>query len=468
MKKNKKDSVLKAGLGYTLGNYLLKGISFLTVPLFARLMETSDFGIYNTFLSYEGILYLFIGFALHSSIKNAKYKFGNETLDQYVSSIMIIPLVSAFCAVLISFIVGSHIVSILKIDIFQLVLIVIMSLSSSILYIYQSRLILDYKTKNYLYLSYFNALGSVGFSLIFMLVVFPKERYMGRILGAVTPMSIIAVWILYSTFRKARPKYNNEFWKYGIKISLPIIPHGIGQIVLSSFDRIMITEIINATASGLYSFAYTLYSIIAVAGTSISAVFEPWAYERLNKNERQELQNKASDFVFVLAILCVGTLLVAPELILVLGSRKYIDSLPALSPIVIGGFFSMAYMMPATVEYYTEKTKFIALGTVMAAVINIGLNAIFIPRYGFVAAAYTTLVSYGLYYVFHSVVAYKIVQFNIVPIKVSLISIFGLVFTAILAEMFVGKIVIRIIIGVVVCVFALLRFRGYICTLIKR
>ena len=73
-----------------------KGLGFITVPLFSRIMEPSDFGIYNTFLSYEGILYLFVGLALHSSIKNALYKYGTEHIDEYTSSILIIPFINAF------------------------------------------------------------------------------------------------------------------------------------------------------------------------------------------------------------------------------------------------------------------------------------------------------------------------------------------------------------------------------------
>ena len=59
-KELKKNKVLKAGIGYTIVNYFLKGLGFITVPIFSRLMAVSDYGIYNTFLSYEGMLYLFI------------------------------------------------------------------------------------------------------------------------------------------------------------------------------------------------------------------------------------------------------------------------------------------------------------------------------------------------------------------------------------------------------------------------
>lgn len=66
---SEENKVIKAGIGYTIGNYLLKGLSFLTVPLFSRLLDTSDYGIFNTYLAYQGIMFLLVGIALHTSLK---------------------------------------------------------------------------------------------------------------------------------------------------------------------------------------------------------------------------------------------------------------------------------------------------------------------------------------------------------------------------------------------------------------
>jgi O-antigen/teichoic acid export membrane protein len=60
------------------------------------------------------------------------------------------------------------------------------------------------------------------------------------------------------------------------------------------------------------------------------------------------------------------------------------------------------------IEYYYGKTKFIAVGSMLAAALNVILNNIFIPTYGYVAAAYTTMVTYFLYFTFHFILAVKI------------------------------------------------------------
>ena len=59
------------------------------------------------------------------------------------------------------------------------------------------------------------------------------------------------------------------------------------------------------------------------------------------------------------------------------------------------------YSLFATFQFYFEKTKWVAIGSCIGAILNVILNAIFIPLYGFVAAGYTTLVCYILFGVFH-------------------------------------------------------------------
>ena len=442
-KELKKNKVLKAGIGYTIGNYFLKGLGFITVPIFSRLMAVSDYGIYNTFLSYEGMLYLFIGLALHSSIKNAKYKYGDERLDSFTSSITIFPLIISCIALIMGNLFLPVINKFLSIGRVEYNLLIILCLCSSLLYVYQSRLVLEYNSKSYMKMSYFNALSSVAMSIILMLTLFKDQKYLGRICGSVIPMSILAVWILYSLYSKARPKRNKEYWKFALKISLPIIPHGVGQIILSSFDRVMITNYIGSTAAGLYSLAYTIYSIILVAGDSISTVYEPWAYEQFAEKRYDIVRKRSTIYIVLLAVVCSGAMLIAPELVRILGSQKYVDAIPAVTPILGAGFFAMAYNIPSTVEYYYGKTSFIAVGTVLAAVLNVATNAIFIPQYGYLAAAYTTLGSYMVYFIFHCIIAHRIIGQNIFSIKVLLTTVAGVSVIGVISLYYQNNYVVR-------------------------
>ena len=56
MSSEKKNAALTAGIGYTVGNILIKGINILTLPIFSRLMTQEEFGVFNVFMSYDAIL----------------------------------------------------------------------------------------------------------------------------------------------------------------------------------------------------------------------------------------------------------------------------------------------------------------------------------------------------------------------------------------------------------------------------
>ena len=80
-----KNKVVKAGIAYTVGNVLLKGIAFLTLPIFTRLLTTQEFGLYNVYVSYESILTIFAGVCLYGSLRTAWYDY-KTTFQQYVLS----------------------------------------------------------------------------------------------------------------------------------------------------------------------------------------------------------------------------------------------------------------------------------------------------------------------------------------------------------------------------------------------
>ena len=82
-----KNTALKAGLGYTIGNVLVKGINFLTIPLFSRLLTPAEFGVYNVFLSYDSILTVLVGFAMATSVKSAHYEFKKTVNHSYIQKL---------------------------------------------------------------------------------------------------------------------------------------------------------------------------------------------------------------------------------------------------------------------------------------------------------------------------------------------------------------------------------------------
>lgn len=403
----KENKVIKAGIGYTVGNYMLKGLSFLTVPIFSRLLSTADYGIFNTYLAYQTILFLLIGLALHTSLKNARYKYC-ENFAEYNSNCILLAICSFMAWILLGNLLYPLYADWIGFSRIVMNLLFVDSFGTALIQYFNVYVGLDYRYTSFLKISAFNALANLGMSVLFILTIFKKDRATGRILGNVLPVAIIAVIIIWYFWRQAKPSFHREYTKYALTYSMPLIPHGISQVILSQFDRIMIKNMVGSAQAGIYSFGYTIFSIINVTANSLDNVWGPWFYEKMAAKEYDDIRRYSSKYAFGMLLFSGMVMLGTPELVKILGAREYWDAMYSVIPIVVGGYFMFLYTFPSSVEYYYEKTKYIAFGTGMAAGINIVLNLIFIQRFGYLAAAYTTLATYLLYFVFHYFIAWKI------------------------------------------------------------
>ena len=107
----------------------------------------------------------------------------------------------------------------------------------------------------------------------------------------------------------------------------------------------------------------------------------------------------------------------SPELVFILGGKEYDLAKFVAIPMVLDAFILFLYNIIVPSEYYSKKTTFIMVGTMVAAGINIVLNYIFIQRFGFLAVGYTTLFAYMCYLTLHIIISRKLVKFFVLPLR---------------------------------------------------
>ena len=332
LNKLKKNKVASAGLGYTIGNYLLKGINFLTIPIFTRLMSTEHYGIYSTYMTYDAIISVFIAFALHSSLKNAKYKY-KEKFEEYVSSILILPILFLLFLLIIVNIFCRQFSGLLELNRQVLNVLFVHAFANSIVTIYNGKLGLDYRYQDFLKISFTNTIMNLLLSLALMFTIYANERYLGRILGSALPLMAIAIFIYWKSFKTAKPKVNMDFWKFGLNYSLPIIPHGISQIILSSFDRIMIKNIVGTAEAGIYSLGCNIEQLVKITTTSLDTVWGPWFYERMNEDDYPAIKKYSTWYAYGMFVFLSSLIFAAPEIVRIMGAEEYQDAKYVVIPL---------------------------------------------------------------------------------------------------------------------------------------
>jgi O-antigen/teichoic acid export membrane protein len=397
----------KAGLWYTIANILLKGCVFLSLPIFTRLMATGDFGIYNSYIAYEQLLQAVLGLGLYGTVKNAKLDF-EEDFEKYLSSVLSLSLM-VLAAVLVSanLLYGLYGEAI-GFSRFVVNCLILQSFGAYLVFFYGSKLNIEFRYKSYIVISCFNTLVNIAASIILIVWVFPNERYLGRILGSAMPMIIIAIVLSASILKKGRTVYEAEYWKYALSIGLPLIPHVVSQSLLSQFDRIMIRNMVNDASSGIYSYIYTICTITYIICTSLDNAWTPWVYIKLKAGDGDNIKAAGRWYTLLFAVLTLGFICVMPELVKLIADESYWPGEDLLIPLALANYCVFLYMLPVGLEYYHKKTRYISLGTISAALLNLVLNYFAILNFGYKAAAYTTLVSYLALFCFHLLIARRL------------------------------------------------------------
>ena len=455
----------KAGVWYIIGNLLLKGVVFFSLPIFTRLLSTSDFGTYNAYMAYEGIISAVVGLGLYGSVKNAKFDF-KDKFDEYISSTLFMSLSVFISVLLIINIIYPLLQEVLGFSRFVTNCLLFQSLGASFIQFYGAKLNIEFKYKSYLVISIFNSIGSVLLSVALILFIFPQERYLGRILGSTLPPMLVLLFVGTFILLRGKKFFYKKYWNYAKRISLPLVPHVVSQSILSQFDRIMIRDMVGTSEAGIYSYMYTICTITYVICMSLDNAWNPWLFYKLKEEQESEVYRASPKYMELFAFITVGFVCVIPEVAKIMASANYWDGMDLLIPISLSNFCIFLYLMPVSIEYYHKKTKFISIGTLTAAAINLLLNYVFIRFWGYKAAAYTTAISYFILFFFHLKIAWKY-NFNKIfnlrqLVRITLIVIVSLIIIKLTFNIIIVNLILRYLIVLVITVFILLKKDYYL------
>ena len=165
----------------------------------------------------------------------------------------------------------------------------------------------------------------------------------------------------------------------------------------------MIQKLCAKELLGIYTTGYSIAVLLSVITNAIGQAWLPWFNEQLYENKKDTIRKKNMLLMELGCFLTIGFIVVGPEVIMILCGEKFWDAKWVIPPVAIATLCQYFYTNYVNVELFYKKTVLIAVNSIAAALINVGLNAYFIPRFGYLAAAYTTLAGYFILMILHYV-----------------------------------------------------------------
>lgn len=384
---------------YLSSNLILKLLTLISVPILTRLLTPADYGVLALFNTAFTILAIIIGLNIQSAVYRYYFEDKKDFSNFLGSNLSFLVIISGVWLV-IGILISNAIAPIFQLSSNLFILAILVSICNVFVGLYLNNIMMKKDSKHYFNIT---TIKTVALTALTILLVYlaTEQKYMGGIIALLLVSILFAAYCGLKLFKEAKLKFEFRHIKYSLLFSIPLLPQGLSGVVLSFFDRVIIGQLTNLTDVGLYDFAYKVGMIQLMVVSSVTAAWTPTFYEYLNNKQTGKivaLVKKQAKVVFILAL---ALILFSREIVQILASPEYYSALDIVPFIVFAYVFFFLYIIYSAYTFYRKKTLIYSVGAVISAGLNITLNYLLIPIYGYKIAAVTTLISYALLFFLH-------------------------------------------------------------------
>lgn len=244
--------------------------------------------------------------------------------------------------------------------------------------------------------------GIFGILSVFLHVFFIsylKLGYMGWFWSyfIVGILSNISYWVPLNFSLGFKPIFNFK-WRYiknSLKVSLPTVPHYYSSYLLNSSDKLVMDLVnVNTGDIGRYNAAYIVGNVIQQIGDASGLAIGPLMMEKYKSGQDRSARNLIFLLQIAFFVLTFTICLWLKELFAFLIRNESLAQMYGLGVIIVMSYnYRPMYFGANNKLFFTEKTNVVWKVTFIAGLLNVVLNFLLIPIYGFEVAAYTTFVS---------------------------------------------------------------------------
>ncbi|MHB1688158.1 MAG: lipopolysaccharide biosynthesis protein [Ignavibacteriaceae bacterium] len=400
----KKSSLSKATIWYSLGNFFIRSISFLLLPLYSNLISTKEFGNYSLLMSIYVLVSVIYQFGMQAALSkfyiaadtdSKKGKVFSTVINSVlISGVFFTTVIFLFSGEISSAILGTQVYSNL------VCLTFITLLADTIAYFGLHLLKTKEEAKKVVILSSVSAISNLLLNIIF---VYSMKEGVAGIFYAQLISSIILILLLIPLL-----KHDYDFHieltmlKTMFIFALPILISGLFSSAVDVSDRFIINNYLGKDLVGVYSFSYRVALVMNVFVISFRTAWVPHALNIYNQKKHAEVFGETliklisvGGLILLLITLFTGYLFDFRIFGITLLNLQYQSGLVILPFILLGYLFNGLASFYSVYPLVSNKTYHFPIADGIGFVTNLILNLILIPNYGLVGAALATAIAFA-------------------------------------------------------------------------
>lgn len=375
---------------YAIGDIAPRLLSFISFPILTRYLLPADYGIINyvntlnVFLLAAGFLCVNTYYLVHF------YRYPDDVArKKLLGNLFSFVLILNTTILLIFLIFGNFFFHLAgsKVPFYPFIVIGLFTNFFNLFSVLPSAL---YRLlEKPLFLTILNILDAV-LALVLMLILVIHYHFSAA--GALSSNLIVNFIFVFIYLYKVKDhiiwNINLKQIKTVLKFSLPLVPGSIAYYLTTISDRILIDKFLNLTDLGIYGTASSIALILNIFSYGAYKAFEPYIFKNWGTDgfipSFEKIRNGFM-FVLLIGVLCLSVF--SKEFFAIMTGAKFHIAYWYLPMIITGVFSTALNMLYGTIVTAMGKTKINSLINMGGAAISVGLNVIFLPRFGLITAA---------------------------------------------------------------------------------
>lgn len=388
---------LKAGFWYVVSTFLVKSLSFITTPIFSRLMSKSDYGEFSNFASWQVTLLIVVGAELYNTISRAYYDY-KEDFDKYVSTVTVMTCGITVVFYLLALASGKYFFKLVAIpeSYIHILFFTLMFHATKQIFMAKERTL--YRYKSVAAISVFNLLIPTIIAVTLVILAGDPQKLSARIYGFYVPSALIGLLCAVVLLKKGK-SFKLEYVKYAFKLSLPLLAHYLAAHLLTSSNTIVTKNLLGAQAVSIVSIASSANHIMTILLQAVSGAVTTWLMDNLEQKNVKMARKGTFLYVVGISIVSIGVILLAPEVIWILGGKQYADSVYLMPGMVVSVLIQSITTIFTIILTYHKRVVKTALYTTIVSAICIGAKIVLLPVFGVQVLPFINIVCFGILFV---------------------------------------------------------------------
>lgn len=391
--------LIKNSFIYLSSGILSKSIPFLLLPILTKYLSPEEYGKLSICLIFISIYGAFIGMSLNTNISKNFFHVSKDILAQIIGNVLFVLMTTLVTFFILTLGLYSQFDTIFSIPTEFLIIVPFIAFMQMVNNL--NITILRNEQRAYMFGVFEVSLTVVIMSVTILNLIVLGFGWYSQVVGifvAGVVFSIVGVGYMHKRGYISLV-YDKEKIKSILKISLPLIPHVLGGLVIAASDRLFIEQMVGLDAVGLYAVGYSFGMIVMLFTDAFIKAWSPWFYKSMaDPTDSKKVKIVKHTYKYIIGLFVLtGLISVAAKFILpYFVDEKFYGASEFIFWVALGYAVRGVYQIFFPYLVHINRTSFLAVSTVVAAVVNLALNYLLIDMYGAIGAAYATVGAFAV------------------------------------------------------------------------